>query len=384
MSAISKENAARILSDLIALPSVNPMGRPYTGTERIESKVADYIERLFAPYGAPMERDPYSPLHESLMVTVPGQTDGPALFFESHMDTVPADDWPDHAFIPRWEGDTLFGRGACDDKGPLVAMILATMAVLESGVKPPRTVLFLAAGDEENKQTGIKRFREKNVPLSGCIIGEPTRCLPVVQHKGTVRWDITVHGRSAHTSQPELGVNAIYGMMEVLAEIRKHQEEVRQRYCTPLLTGPLLTVSRIQGGRTRNAVPDECTISVDYRIIPGMEGDSAREEVIRRLAALGHKITHHERHIQTEPLQTPLDDPFAQHVLEICRQALGPETQLCGVPYGTDAAWIFDRAPTLVLGPGDIASAHAIDEHIDINEVVRCAEIYRQIMRRLP
>src|SRR5581483_8854456 len=200
MTAITKENAARILSDLIALPSVNPMGRPFTGTERVERRVADYIENLFAPYGVPMERDPYSAMHENLLVTVPGRTNGPALLFESHMDTVPADDWPDRAFEPRWEGDTLFGRGACDDKGPLVSMILATLAVLESATPPPRPILFLAAGDEEYNQTGILHFRDRNDSLAGGVFGEPTNCLPIVQHKGTIRWDITVHGRSAHTS----------------------------------------------------------------------------------------------------------------------------------------------------------------------------------------
>jgi acetylornithine deacetylase len=380
MTAITKENAARILSDLIALPSVNPMGRPFTGTERVERRVADYIENLFAPYGVPMERDPYSEMHENLLVTVPGRTNGPALLFESHMDTVPADDWPDRAFVPRWEGDTLFGRGACDDKGPLVSMILATLAVLESATPPPRPILFLAAGDEEYNQTGILHFRNRNDSLAGGVFGEPTNCLPIVQHKGTIRWDITVHGRSAHTSRPELGVNAILGMMDVIHALKEHQCELQHRHTNPLLTGPLLTVSRIQGGRIRNAVPDECTISVDFRILPGMELKPSREEVVRRLAGLGHQITHHECQIMTPPLNTLPDDPFAQRVLAACREVVGPQAQLSGEPYGTDAAWVTDRTPALVLGPGSIASAHAIDEHIDIAEVVRCAEIYRRIM----
>lgn len=380
MTAITRENAARILSDLIALPSVNPMGRPFTGTERIERRVADYIENLFAPYGVPMERDPYSVMHENLLVTVPGKTNDPALLFESHMDTVPADDWPDRAFTPRWEGDTLFGRGACDDKGPLVSMILATLAVLESAAPPPRPILFLAAGDEEYNQTGIIHFRDRNDALAGGIFGEPTNCLPIVQHKGTIRWDITVQGRSAHTSRPELGVNAILGMMDVINALKEHQRELQLRHTSPLLTGPLLTVSRIQGGRTRNSVPDECTISVDFRILPGMELKPSREEVIRRLAGLGPQVINHECQIMTPPLNTPPDDPFAQRVLAICREVVGPQAQLSGVPYGTDAAWVSDRTPAIVLGPGSIASAHAIDEHIDINEVVRCAEIYRQIM----
>jgi acetylornithine deacetylase len=380
MSIISKENAADLLTDLIAIPSVNPMGRPYERAETVEGRVADYIQNRFAPYGVRMERDRYSATHENLLLILPGRSAGPYTLFESHMDTVPADDWSDRAFVPRREGDLIFGRGACDDKGCLAAMILAVTAVLESETPPASPILFLAAGDEEHAQTGIKRFRDYPYPVARGVFGEPTNCVPVVQHKGTIRWDITVHGRSAHTSRPELGMNAILGMMDVIAALGAHQAALQQRYTSPLMTGPLLTVSMIHGGRTRNAVPDECTISVDFRLIPGMEPEAAQQEVFQLLSGMNLEISHSEPQLKTPPMSTSPTDPFAQHVLEICRQSLGPDTRLEGVPYGTDAAWISDRAPALVLGPGSIVTAHAVEEHIDVNEVVQCAEIYRQIL----
>src|SRR5439155_24358872 len=111
----------------------------------VESEVADYIASLFAPYGVETVRQSYSATHENLLIVVPGKTDGPATLFESHMDTVPAEDWSDRAFTPRVEGDRVFGRGACDDKGPLTAMILAALDLLESGTTPPHPVLLLAA-----------------------------------------------------------------------------------------------------------------------------------------------------------------------------------------------------------------------------------------------
>lgn len=380
MTAITKDRAREILSNLIAIPSVNPMGHPYTRTERVEREVADYIESLFAPYGARMERQPYNAMHENLLIVVPGQTNGPCTLLESHMDTVPADDWPDTAFIPRLEGDILYGRGACDDKGPLASMILAVMELLETGARPHFPALLLCAGDEEYAQTGIRTFRDTPYKLGRGIFGEPTNCLPVVQHRGTIRWDITVHGKSAHTSKPHLGVNAILGMMDVIAALQVHQRDVQARYTSDLLPGPALTVSMIHGGRTRNAVPDACTISVDYRIVPGMELEESLEEVKQRLEKLGHKITHRPSQIMTRPLDTSPDDPFSQQVLEVCRRYIGLEAQLQGAPYGTDAAWVSDLIPALVLGPGSIDSAHAVGEHIDLNEVVTCAEIYRDIL----
>src|SRR5262245_18427264 len=184
MNPITKENAARILADLVAIPSVNPMGRPYDQPVPVERRVTEYLEQLFAPHGVSMARQCSGPTHENLLIPVPGRRPGPATLFESHMDTVPAEDWLDRAFTPRREGNRLFGRGACDDKGPLTAMALAVLDLLESGTTPPHPVLFLAAGDEEYAQTGIKHFRAENRDVGRGVFGEPTSLAPIIQHKG--------------------------------------------------------------------------------------------------------------------------------------------------------------------------------------------------------
>ena len=378
MGVISEARAQQILADLVALESVNPMGKPHAGPRAVEYEVARYLEALFQPYGVELTPDPYSPLHENLLVRIPGAQPGPATLFESHMDTGPADDWADRAFTPRVEGGVLYGRGACDDKGCLTAMALAALDLLESGVAPPQTVLFLAAGDEEYTQTGIKRFLAGGESIARGVFGEPTEHIPIIQHKGTVRWDITVRGKSAHTARPELGTNAILGMVDVIDCIHTYQEKLRDRYWNPLLTPPTLTVTRIQGGRTRNSVPDECTVALDYRVLPGMEPETARQDLMEALGELEHEIHHHEPQMMTPPLATSEGDTFALGVLEICREALGEKIDLAGVPYGTDASWL--PAPAVVLGPGSIASAHAIDEHIRIHQVVEAAQIYRRIM----
>ena len=372
--------AERILGDLVAIPTVNPVGRPWAGTQPVERAANDTIAGLFAPYGVGIERQAVSPMHENLAVTLPGRSTGGCLLFESHVDTVPADEWLDRAFQPRVEGDLLYGRGSCDDKASLTAMIMAALDLLERGLPAAAPVVLLAAGDEEYAQTGIKHVRAGDVPVVAGIFGEPTRLMPVVQHKGTARWDITVHGRSAHTSRPELGVNAILGAADLIRDLGAYQAELRSRYGSPLMTGPAITVSMIHGGRTRNAVPDECTISVDFRVTPGMHPVAARDALIDRVAGLGLVLSHSDLQIMTPPLDTPVDHPFSLHVLDICRSVAGPQTELCGEPYGTDASWLSDRAPALVLGPGDIAYAHAVDERVSLAEVVACARIYREIM----
>ena len=379
-SVISLDSAERILTDLITLKSVNPMGREYHAALPVERRVVEYLEKLFLPYEVKVERQACSRIHESLLVRIPGREDGPATLLESHMDTVPADEWLDRAFEPRRENGRLYGRGACDDKGSLASMMLAVLDLLARGEKPRYPVLLLAAGDEEHAQTGIKHFTASKPNLGRAVFGEPTNLAPVIQHNGTLRWDITVHGRSAHTSRPELGSNAILAMTDVIAALAAHQEKLRREYVNPLVTGPTLTVTMIKGGRTRNAVPDSCTIAVDFRVPPGVDLADAHKGVIRALEPLKHSITHEELQLMTPALNTPADDPFSLRVRDICRAVTGQAIEFEGAPYGTDAAWAAGVAPSIVLGPGDVSSAHAVDENVAMNQVVTCAHIYREIL----
>jgi len=393
---IDHANALRILSDLIAIPTVNPMGRPYHGDQPVERDALNYIQKLFRPYAIDVRRSQCSPIHESLILTLPGECDEAITLLESHVDTVPADEWLPTAFLPRQSGKRVFGRGACDDKGCLTSMILAMLAILESGKKPPLTVVLLAAGDEELNQCGIQEFVSSNPPLARAIVGEPTQLLPVLQHKGTIRWDIVITGRSAHSAQPELGIDAIQGAWHVCQALKEYQVKLRAQYQSEFMTGPTVTVTTIRGGRTRNAIADDCVLSLDFRVIPGMNPARSRDHLIAHLESLlrdhstplgqlGVGVCHREPQIATPALKTSPDDPFSQIVLRECREFLNrPDLEFIAAPYCTDAAWVSDRCPTLVLGPGSIAQAHTVDEWIDLDEVVQCAELYRRIVMSQP
>jgi len=381
VSPICVERAARLLSDLVAIRTVNPMGRPYTSREPVERQAVEYIAELFRPYDVAVERLAASPIHESLLITVAGRQRGPHTLLESHLDTVPADDWPETAFSPRLCDGRLYGRGSCDDKGSLVAMILAVLEIFEAGDRPPLPVALLAAGDEEYAQTGIRQFVALDYPLARAVIGEPTRLQPILQHKGVIRWEITVHGRSAHSSQPERGRDAIAGAVSVIQRLAEHQRRLGERFVSRLVTAPTITVTMIHGGRTCNAVADQCTLSVDFRVIPGMSPTESRDELISWLATPGLEVSHSEAQVIASPLATSPDDPFALAALEICRRVTGrDDLQFGGAPYGTDAAWLAGRTSAIVLGPGGIEHAHAVDEHIELADVVSAAQIYHQIL----
>jgi acetylornithine deacetylase/succinyl-diaminopimelate desuccinylase-like protein len=190
-----------------------------------------------------------------------------------------------------------------------------------------------------------------------------------------------VHGKSAHTSRPELGRSAIRDAIRIIQRLDEYQAELHRRHPNRLMTGPTLTVTMIQGGRTRNAVPDECRMALDFRVVPGMDPAAARAELIDVLRATGVDVSHGDVQLMTPPLSTHPEDPFASTVLEFCRRHGDGHIDAGGEPYGTDAAWMPGGAPAIVLGPGGIETAHAVDEFIEIHQVVACARICADILR---
>lgn len=374
-------DVTRLLCDLVAIRSVNPMGHPHAGDTPVEQGVVEYLENLLAPSGLRTTRLASGEFHQSLLIELPGRDADGGTLFESHIDTVPGDAWSDRAWSPRVEGGRVFGLGSCDDKASLTAMVLAMLDLAQSAQRPPQPVYLLAAGDEEHGQTGIRRFvADGCAHFERAVFGEPTGLMPVIQHKGIVRWEITTHGRCAHTSRPELGSNAILKMLDVVAALQVCEADLQRRYRSELMTGPTLTISMISGGRFPNAVPDRCSVFVDLRILPGMDVQEAHRCVVDHLAAMDGQVTHSPLQSDMKPLSTPPSDPLVRAVEGICRSELGQAVSPQGVPYGTDAAWLPAGCPAIVLGPGSIETAHTVDEHVDVAQVESARRIYRQIM----
>ena len=369
------------LQDLLRIESVNPMGRPFTGNQPIERGVIEYIEDWFSKLPVELEREPVNEAHENLIIRVEGKQPGKIDLFECHMDTVPADDWLETAFQPRVENGRVYARGACDDKGPLLSMLLAIERAIENG-GPDRPLWMLCAADEEYGQTGIRHFMKNcKAEISRAVVAEPTSNVPVVQHQGTIRWDIHVGGKSAHSATAELGHSAIVDATKVIQRLAEHQAELRSQFQSPLIHGPSLTVTTITGGRTRNAVPDHCVMALDFRVLPGMDSEAAANDVKQAVDSLGLETTHDDFQCFARPLSTAVDDPFALRMLEIARDVrTNDQLELAGVPYGSDASCLPECISTMVIGPGDIGNAHAIDEFVEMDEVLTCAEILTQLV----
>jgi acetylornithine deacetylase/succinyl-diaminopimelate desuccinylase family protein len=373
----------RLLRDLVALPSVNPMGRPLQGPDIYEHRVTDYLENFFRSLGVGYERQPISPQRENIVAWTDAPAAASTILFEAHQDTVPTDNMTIEPFAARIDEGRLYGRGACDIKGGMAAMLGAFARLARDKPHGAARVVMACTIDEEFTFLGVQRLAQSDLRgrfagLVGAIVAEPTQLHIVDTHKGAVRWDLTATGRSCHSSRPEQGVNAIYRMAVLLPLIERYAEELRTSRNDPRLGPPTLSVGRIEGGTSVNTVPDQCRIEIDRRLLPGEKAASALEHLHDYLS---RHVDPSLRFSFSAPwLSAPALSPIGSAELIVrlgsaIDQVTGAH-QVLAVPYGTDAAPLAESGiPAVVFGPGDIARAHTCDEWVPLDEVEQASEI---------
>jgi acetylornithine deacetylase/succinyl-diaminopimelate desuccinylase family protein len=386
-------SVTEILAHLVAIPSVNPMGRDVAGPPFLESRLTDHLETLLRSFGLAVERQPVHPGRENLVGRLDGAISpdegGEVLLLDAHQDTVPVEGMTIEPFKPEIRDGRLYGRGACDTKGGMAAAIVAIARLAEDRPQGMPTVLMAFTVNEECGFTGARAAAElcrsagpgSIVPRrpDGAVVLEPTGLEVVVAHKGMVRWRCSTRGRAAHSSQPEAGQNAIYRMAGVLQAIEGYARDMAGSLAGHPICGPAtLSVGTIRGGVSVNTVPDRCTIELDRRLPPGEDPDEARQGLIDHLT----RVLGSDFPIEHEPpylVGLPLSDEHNAMAAERLARAVRAVTRQCrqtGVPYGTDAAdFAAAGVPTVVFGPGHLAQAHTVDEWIALSEVEQAAEI---------
>jgi acetylornithine deacetylase len=378
------------LADLVAIPSVNPMGRDLEGPEFLEHRVTAYLETLFDRWSLPWVRQRVEPLRENIIVRLDGdptpEQGGKIVLLEAHQDTVPVDGMTISPWSPQVRDGRMYGRGACDIKGGLTAMLGAVSRLREIDAKSRPTVLLAATVNEEHGYSGALKltelWREPNDflprPPDAAIVAEPTQLQVVVAHKGACRWRVRTHGKSVHSSQPQLGENAIYKMARVLQAFEAYQREVVPRLPSHHLCGrPSLSVGMIRGGLSVNTVPDFCSIEIDRRLIPGEESMPAYQEVIEfvaRYPGVDGAADHETPYMQGSTLSDGPNLPLGERLAQVVRPLSSP-CDLVGVPYGTNASKIAaSGVPAVVFGPGSIDQAHTADEWLELAQLELASE----------
>ncbi|AMV39478.1 M20 family metallopeptidase [Planctomyces sp. SH-PL62] len=381
------DELTRLLSDLVSIPSVNPMGRDVTGPEYYEARIGAYLESWFREAGIPVERQTVAPGRVNLIARYESPDRGArSLLFDVHQDTVPVEGMTIPPFEPRVEEGRLYGRGACDVKAGMAAMLLAFRRLWRERPAGSASVVLACTVDEEYTHLGSDLLAETQKGIDLAIVAEPTQLDLVPWHKGSVRWKIRTKGVACHSSKPDLGVNAIYRMARVVDALAGHARVLIESTPHPRLGPPTLSVGRIEGGQSVNVVPDFCEIEIDRRILPGETWQGCVEQARAAVAAGAEGldgVVFEEPWGRMPALETPLG-PWLEPLTRAVEAATGRTPGLIGVPYGTDAGPLGEVGiPAIVFGPGDISQAHTRDEWVELNQVALAVEAYYQIARAL-
>ncbi len=371
----------RDLAALVAIDTQNPPGG--------EAEAAAFLRRLIEPEGFAVSISEYKPRRVNLVARLDNGP-GPVFAFNTHMDVVPVGEgWSSDPLVLREADGRLYGRGACDCKGPLIAMVEAMRMLAAARASWSGSLLGVFVGDEEIASEGAKAYAAAKPRVDYAVIGEPTSNATFSAHKGSLRPLVRVHGVSAHSGTPHLGDNAIYRAAELLGLIRSHHDDVVRHRTHPLVGEASLTVTRIHGGHADNVLPGSCDLLLDRRMVPGEDENAVKRE-IDELLLLAHRrfglraeIVEY-RATTGAATETAADRPIVKASLAACRAHGKADPGPFGFQGGCDLVHFNSiGAQGTVIGPGSLAVAHKPDEFVPLDEFVACSLIYRDVARTM-
>jgi acetylornithine deacetylase or succinyl-diaminopimelate desuccinylase len=369
----------KLLRELIALPSVNPAFLSSNDPRAGEQRVGDFLASVAARAGLDIEFQKVLPSRSNLIARLsPKGRVRQRVLLAPHMDTVVAED---KAFVPVKKGDRLFGRGACDTKGSIAAMLSALAELAKDGKRPNETeFIFAALIDEENAQAGSRALADSGLNADLAIVGEPTELRVVTAHKGSLWLRLETRGKAAHGSRPELGRNAVHEMARIVHALETDYARKLKRRKHSLLGSGTINVGTIVGGLQPNIVPDRCSITIDRRTLPGETETTVRREILDLLRAQKLKATFtSEKLAPCNALETNIRLPLVRQFMH----SVGQNEPL-GVHFFCDAAVLAEAGiPSVVFGPGNIAQAHTANEWISLTSLERAKSMLLRFFRSL-
>jgi len=366
-------SVVELAQSLVRIPSVNPDGDP--GTDRTgEEACAEFVAEFLRSLGAQAGLRPVHPGRPNVVgfFPAPGK---PRLLFAPHTDTVSVAGMTVDPFGGDLRDGKIHGRGASDTKGPMAAMLWALHESRDLLPRLTHEVWFAGLMGEEAGQDGAKALAAEE-EFAFVVVGEPTDLDVVYKHKVDVTARITATGRSAHSSCPERGENAIIKLAAGLLSLQEALAAFFAAIEDPVLGHPTFSIGTIRGGTKFNIVPDHAEAVVDLRLLPAQWKDRGAESVfeVMRTACPGLAVS---RIAGSEALDTDPSHPLVGKLIEAG-----------GRPAG--AAWFCDAAifssrgtPAVAVGPGSIAQAHTENEFIAVDDLEAGVDFFKRFLASL-
>lgn len=391
MEELAKIDVAGLTSEMVKIPS-------YSFMEEQEREIARYIGDFFNTNGIENEIIEIEPGRYNVTAKLPGKNPRHArsLMLSGHMDTVPAYDFKD-AFSGRIADGKVFGRGACDMKGPLASMMAAMTAIKRAGIELDGDLYFTGVADEEELGKGVKYLIQHGPHTDGAVIGEPGEMIIQLGHKGLEWIEVTIEGKKVHGGDCKNGINAIQMASRFVNRIYEEYIPVLESRRHPILGEPTINIGTITGGDQPSTVPGECVMKLDRRCVP--EESIAQvyeelEELARRLKeedprfhAVIRDVFEGANDMPHLPFATDPENPLVQSAKTALRREqevrhessmTDAEIPLSVFPAWTDAGFMTSQTDMtcIILGPGQLGVAHSIHECIEIKQLQKAALVY--------
>jgi acetylornithine deacetylase len=375
---VARGDAVALTRELVRIDSRNPSlvaGAPG------EAAIARTLSEILREWGFRVELQEAAPGRPNVVARV-GTAGSRSLMFNGHLDVVGIEGMTHLA----WGDDSrdncrIYGRGSSDMKSGVAAMCAAAARAVDSGLAGE--IIVAAVVDEEYESAGTRTIVERGIRADAAIVTEPTQLAIMPAHLGFVWIDITTHGRAAHGSRWDLGVDAIRHAGLVLAEIDRLDADELPRRGHPLLGRPSVHASLIDGGTGMSTYPDRCTVRIERRTIPGETPENVRRELEDACARVAARRPTFRAEVAVTFSQAPSDVAVDAPIVRALGDAIrgqGETVRVEGMTAWTDAALLNTAGiPAICFGPGDIRLAHAAEEYVKIDEIERATEILSRL-----
>jgi succinyl-diaminopimelate desuccinylase len=369
-------DVVQLTESLIAFDTVSPPGNE----EACARFIADSLRDLHIE-GATVEVHRFAPGRANLVATIRGES--PGLLLAGHIDVVPPgpdSGWSSPPFEARTRDGRIYGRGAADMKGGIAAMLVAMASARRKRLK--RSLTFVATAGEEVGFDGLRAMlaagKLEGVAGRCGVVGEPTEMTVVRGHRGTVTARVAFHGRSAHASDPSMGVNSIekaVAFIEKLGPLRKELSKAVDED----LGRTIITPTVISGGTKSNVIPDSCELTIDARTIPGVGGRTILDGLTAVAESLQKRDKSFSADIEVLYETSALSVPRKEEVVKLGESITGSTSTIA--LFGTEAPDYYKLGiPTVVLGPGSIRQAHVLDEFVTLEQLELAVAVYTKFV----
>lgn len=374
---MDKQEKIRILQDMIRINSENGN----------EEEVALYLKKLLENNDISSTLVPYEKGRSNLIAEI-SNDNGKVLAYSGHMDVVAAGDaskWLFPPFEAHIDGNKLYGRGSTDMKSGLAAMSISLIELKKLGLPKKGKLKLIATVGEEIGELGAKQLTKEGYvdDIDALVIGEPTNYNLMYTHNGSIDYTVVSHGKSAHSSMPQLGINAIHHLNKFIDKVQADMQKVIETYENKVLGRTIHNITLIKGGTQVNSIPDRASLEGNIRTIPEFDNDNIIELLNKIIQEL-NKQEFYELDLKIDYNKLPVCANKNSELIQTIQQQFKKKLPLVCSAGTTDAAEFIQSNKNfdfVIFGPGVSKTAHQINEYVEIDNYLDMVDKYIEIAK---